>query len=138
MVSLPKKIPIWGVVGLVLLASVGTGAALTIVTVDNNPLNPGSGTVTSSTDLTLKSQDLIYTGTDVTAADVTVSNAVASDHTGDIQVVIQDSSGTIVGQGTATSVTFTGSSDTPTSVTLDTSVDMSKVGSVEVVVEQTS
>lgn len=137
MVSIKRKIPIWAVLIIVLVSLAGSAAALTIVNVDNNLINPGSGTVQSSTDLTLSSQNLNYEGTDVTGTDVTVNNAAASDHTGNIQVVLKDSAGSLE-TVEVTGVTFTAGQDTMTTVTFTTKHSMDTVSSVDVVVEQTS
>lgn len=138
MVSIKRKVPIWAVLMVVLVAVAGSAAALTVVNVDNNPLNPGSGAVQGSADLTLNSQSLVYSGTNVTATDVNVSNSVTTDHTGDIQVVLKDSTGTILETKGITGVTFTGSSDTVTTVTFASEHPMTDVAAIDVVIEQTS
>lgn len=134
MVSIKRKIPVWAVLLVVLVSIAGSAAALTIVNVDNNPLNPGSGTVQGSDQLTLQSQNLNYEGTNVTGTDVTVNSTAASDISGTIQVVLKDSSGTSL-EVVETSATFLAGADTTTTVSFTTDHSMDTVSSVDVVVE---
>lgn len=134
MVSIKRKIPIWAVLLVVLVSIAGSAAALSIVNVDNNPLNPGSGSVQGSDHLTLQSQNLNYEGTNVTGTDVTVNSTAASDISGTIQVVLKDSSGNSL-EVVETSASFLAGADTTTTVTFTTDHSMDTVSSVDVVVE---
>ena len=135
--KLRSSIPIWAVIALVIVVSAGTAAAVTIVTIDANPIAPGSGTLSGSSDLTLNSQDLQYSGNNVTAVDVNVSNSAASDRTGNVYVVLQDSSGNTVASETVTDQTFTANSDTITTASFTTEHAPDTFSRVEVNVEET-
>ena len=135
--KLRSSIPIWAVIALVIVVSAGTATAVTIVTIDANPIAPGSGTLSGSSDLTLNSQELQYSGNNVTAVDVNVSNSAASDHTGDVYVVLQDSSGNTVASETVTDQTFTANSDTITTASFTTEHAPDTFSRVEVNVEET-
>lgn len=137
MVSIKRKIPIWAVLMIALVAVAGSAAALAIVNVDNNPLNPGSGSIEGSTDMTLKSQSLVYSGTNVTGTDVVVNNT-GVEHTGNIQVVLEDSAGNPLETKEMTGVIFAASSDTTTRVEFASEHSMADVSSIDVVVEQTA
>lgn len=123
---------------VVLVAVAGSAAALTVVNVDNNPLNPGSGTVLGSADMTLQTQSLVYSGTNVTATDVTVNNSATTEHTGDIQVVLKDSAGNTLETTEMTGVTFAAGSDTTTQVSFASEHPMADVAGIDVVIEQTA
>ena len=136
--KLRSGIPTWAVIALVIVVSAGTATAVTIVTIDANPIAPGTGTLSGSSDLTLDSQDLQYSGTNVTAVDVNVTNTAASDHTGDVYVALQDSSGNTVASENVTGQTFTGGATTTTTVSFSSEHAPDTFSRVEVNVEETA
>jgi hypothetical protein len=128
-------------VGLVALL-VGGGlaaAAVTITQANPNKIAPGEGQVQGSTDMTIDSQSLSYSGVNATGVTVDVNNAGTTDHTGDVHISVKKADGTIVdsttksgqnfaGNGTVTSVSYTFSSELP----------IDSFSKLEVVVEQTA
>lgn len=121
-----------------LIVSAGTAAAVSILTVNPNPISPANGTLSSSADLTVDSQSLVYSGTDVTGVDIGVKNTAGSSHTVDVHVALVDSGGTTVATKTKSSVSVAASSTTTVSVTFASSQSVSTFTTVEITVEETA
>jgi hypothetical protein len=127
-------------VGLVALV-VGGGlaaAAVTISQANPNEVAPGEGQVTGSTNLSIDSQSLSYSGVNATGVTVDVNNTGMTDHTGDVHISIKKSDGTIVDSKTYTGKTFT--QDSVTSVTYDfpSELPIDSFSKLEVLVEDTT
>lgn len=88
---------------VMLMVSASTAAAVSIILLDTNPVAPGEGLLSGSSDLVLESQSLTYTGNNATGTDVVVNNTGASSHTVDIHYAIKNTtSGTVVESGVVT------------------------------------
>lgn len=133
--STPKAVVV--LLAIVVVAG-GVGAAVTIATLGVSPVAPGAGTLSGSDVLSIDSQELQYTGTDVTAVNVSVNNTDSTDHNVDIYVALENTtSGEVVASETLSGVTVSANSVTSTTVTLSNSVSVSEFDKVEVNVEQT-
>lgn len=120
------------------LVSAGIGAGVTIVTLSVSPISPGAGTLTGSNVLSIESQELQYTGNNVTGVNVTVNNTDTSSHTVDIHVALRNTtSGTVVRETTLSGVTVSAGTAETFTVSLSPSVSTADFDKVEVNVEQT-
>lgn len=120
----------------VLLLSAGTAVAVTLTTLNFNPLEPGKGPLTDSA-LVIDSEQIEYNGLNATGVTLDVNNTDTGDHTGDVHVALLNASGGVVTSGSQTGLTFTGG--TVTSVTVPvTSTNVTKFDTVEVRIEETS
>lgn len=122
----------------VVVISASVGAAVTIATLGVSPIAPGAGTLTGAEDLSIESQELQYSGSDVTAVNVTMNNTGTTDHTVDLYVALENTtSDTVVEEQTVTGVSVAAGSTNTTQVTLPNSVPVSEFDRVEVNAEQT-
>lgn len=127
------------IVALVLLLSVGTAVAVTIITIDPNTIAPGEGTLSGSADLTLDSQSLTYTGNNVTGTDVAVNNTGTSDHEADVHYALRNTtSDTVVESGTVSAPTLTAGNVTTVSITFTDEHSVDTFDKLEINVEQTA
>lgn len=120
------------------VVSAGIGAAVTIVTLGVSPVAPGAGTLAGSDVLSIDSQELQYTGTNVTGADIVVNNTDTDPHSVDVHVALRNTtSGTVVRSTTVTSVNVPAGGTTNATVSFTDSVSVGEFDKVEVTVEQT-
>lgn len=120
------------------VVSAGVGAGVTIAALSVSPIAPGAGTLTGSGVLTIDSQELQYTGTNVTAVNATINNTDTASHTVDIHVALRNTtSGTVVSEATVTGVSVAAGSTTTATVSLPSPVTTDEFNRVEVNVEQT-
>lgn len=138
--AIHRKIPTFALVAIALIVGMGVAAAaVTIVQTDPNPIAPGEGTVKGSTDLSIDSQSLSYSGVNATGVDVTVMNGGSVDHTGDVHISVKTAGGTVVESKTFTGETFTGNSTASTvSFTFSKERPVDSFADVEVLVEETA
>lgn len=112
--------------------------AVAITSLSPSPVAPGAGTLTGSDVLTIDSQELLYTGNNVTDVNVSVNNTDTTSHTVDIHVaLINTTSGETVRAETITGVSIGAGTVKTSTVTLTNSVSVSEFDKVEVNVEQT-
>lgn len=112
--------------------------AVAITSLSPSPIAPGAGTLTGSDVLTIDSQELLYSGNNVTDVNVSVNNTDTTSHTVDIHVaLINTTSGETVRSETITGVSIGAGTVKTSTVTLTNSVSVSKFDKVEVTVEQT-
>lgn len=119
---------------------VGSGlaaAAVTISQANPNKIAPGEGQVQGSTDMSIDSQSLSYSGVNATGVTVDVNNTGTSDHTGDVHISVKKSDGTVVESKTFSGKTFTSGSVTSVSYTFPNELPIDSFSKLEVVVEQT-
>lgn len=122
------------VVAVALCSAVVTASIVT--TDDPNPATAVEGSLQPSSDVSVVSQELQYSGTNVTAVEITVNNTANSDRTGDINLAIYDDTGTSLTTTTVSGETFTAGSETTVVVAVDeTSIE--NVATVEATVEVT-
>lgn len=120
------------------VVSAGIGAGVAVVTLGVSPIAPGTGTLAGSNVLTIQSQELQYTGNDVTAVNVTINNTDTSPHTVDIHLALRNTTaGTVVQSQTITGVTVPAGSTNTVQITLSPSVSVTEFDQIEVNVEQT-
>lgn len=121
----------------VIIISSGTAVAVTLTALDFNPLEPGQGPLTDSA-LAIESEQLNYQGLNATGVTLTVNNTDAGDHTGNVTVLLRDTSdGSAVGSATATGITFTGGTTTDVTVSFTNSHNVTTFDTVEVRIEET-
>lgn len=123
---------------VVSLVSGGAAAAVTITTLDTNPVSPGAGSLSEASDLSINSTNLVYEGTNVTAADVTVNNSASADSTVNIHVALKTSTGTAAETQTLSGKTVTASSSATFNVSFSSTPGVDEFSDIEVTVEQTA
>lgn len=128
------KIPVW-VVAVVVLLAAGTVAAVTVGTLNFNPIEPAEGTVSNSADLSISSSDITYSGLTATQVNVTVSNSGGSSHGIAANLTVKDSGGTVLDSGSTTDSVPSGGS---VELSFNINVQVSNLAEVEILVEQTS
>lgn len=122
----------------VTVLSSGVGAGVAIVSLGVSPIAPGAGTLSGSNVLTLESQELLYSGNNVTDVNVSVNNTDGSSHTADIHVVLRNTTaGSVVAEETVTGVSLPANTVTTTTVTLSAPVAVDEFDKLEVTVEET-
>lgn len=138
--GIQRNIPTFVLVGIALLVGMGVAAAaVTIVQTNPNPIAPGEGTVQGSTDLSIESQSLSYSGVNATGVDVNILNSGTVDHTGDVHISVKTASGTVVESNTFTGQTLAGNSTTTTvSFTFTKERPVDTFAEIEVLVEETA
>jgi len=136
--SFPIKTSTIAVALVALVVGAGfAAAAVTISQANPNKVAPGEGQVQGSTDMTIDSQSLSYSGVNATGVTVDVNNTGTSDHTGDVHISVKKSDGTIVDSKTYTGKTFTSGSVTSVTYTFASELPIDSFSKLEVVVEQT-
>ena len=124
------------VLAISLLSGVAA-AAVTVATLNTNPIAPGAGTLNEASDLAIDSTDLVYEGTDVTSMDVTVSNAGGSSVTVDIHVAFLDSTDAVVESQTLSGKSIGSGSSKTFTASLSSTPGVDEFSNIEVTVEQT-
>lgn len=133
--STPKAVAALVAISVV---SAGVGAGVTIVTLGVSPVAPGAGTLTGSDVLSIDSQELQYSGNNVTAINVTVNNTDTTSHTVDVHVaMVNTTSGETVRTTTVSGVSIAANSTNTVTATISPSVSVGEFNKVEVNVEQT-
>lgn len=119
---------------VVLLTSVSTATATSVLVRDPNPIVPVKGTLSASADLSVDEQRFVYEGVNITAVEVVVNNTGAA-HTGTVHAALKDGSGTVVASAT-TSTTFAGGGTTTVTLSVPEQ-SVADVSTVESTVQQT-
>lgn len=124
---------------VMLLVSASTAAAVSIILLDTNPIAPGEGLLSGSSDLVLESQSLTYVGNNATGTDVVVNNTGASSHTVDIHYAIKNTtSGTVVESGVVSGQSMPANTATTVSITFNSEHPVDTFHKLEVNVEETT
>lgn len=101
-----------------------------------NPVTPAQGTLVQS-NLTVDSQELLYTGMKVDGLNVTVNNTdTANGYNAELYMAIRDKNGTLQVEDTATA-TFTAGEVKTVQFTF-VAQDVQEVSKIEVMVKETS
>lgn len=126
-------------VGLIgaLVVSAGAAAAVSIITADPNPIAPAEGTLSGSSNITVDSQSLTYSGTDATGVDVVVNNTGSSGHTVTLHFVLEDSTGNEIENTTVSGVSVSAGSTRTVTWTFNNAHSVDTFSKVEVTVEVT-
>lgn len=112
--------------------------AVAITTLSPSPVAPGAGTLTGSDVLSIDSQELVYTGNNVTDVNVSVNNTDTTSHTVDIHVaLVNTTSGETVRAETVSGVSIAAGTVETVTVGLTNSISVDEFDKVEVNVEQT-
>lgn len=122
---------------LVLVISAGTAGATSMLVRSPNPIVPVEGSLSGSNDLTVDSQQLTYTGTEIDGLTVAVNNTAGTSHEGVVHIALRNSSGDLVAEQTTSTQTFSSNRVTNVSVTFANSHSVANVTRVEATVEQT-
>jgi len=133
----PGTIPVWAV----LLAGVvlsGSAVAVPILSLSLNPIDGGSGAVHNSTALVIDSQQLTYTGENVSGMTIVVNNTGTSDLSGDVTVVLRTIDGSVIERKTQTGTVFSSSDSTTVILTFDSAHPVGSFSLTKVTVERTS
>lgn len=137
--EIPTKTPTIAIALAALLLGAGVAAAAVSITQANpTPIAPGQGQVQGSTDLSIDSQSLSYSGVNATGVTVSVNNTGSAEHTGDIHITVKASDGTVLESSTTTGVTFAAGSVTSHSFTFSQERPVDSFTNLEVVVEETA
>lgn len=104
---------------------------------ETNSIVAVEGALSDSNDLTVDSQRLTYSGTEIQGVSVVVNNTGAT-HEGVAHVALRDSSGSLVTAKSTSTQTFAGSDTTTVTVTFASAHSVATVSRVEATVEQTS
>ncbi|MXR40196.1 hypothetical protein GRX01_02330 [Halobaculum sp. WSA2] len=136
MTSLNAVISIKLALLLVVVTSVGTATAVTVLDRNPDPIVPVRGDISGSTDLTVDAQRLTYDGINVTGVTVTVNNTGTTDHTGAVHLALKNGS-TTVASSTVTGEQFAAETTTNTTIDLGSDYAVSDVDRVEVTIERT-
>lgn len=119
----------------ILVTSTGAAAAVTVLVKNPDPIQPVEGHLMNAGDLTVDSQSLTYSGTDVTGLEVVVNNTGGNSHDVVLHFALRDSSGTLV-DSTKQSKTISATS-TRTVTWSFGPYSVSSFSKVEVTIEQT-
>lgn len=131
------SLPLRAALALVLITSVGTAAATSMLDRDPNSIVAVEGALSDSNDLTVDSQRLTYSGTEIEGVSVVVNNT-GTTHEGVAHVALRDSSGNLVASKSTSTQTFAGSDTTTVTVTFASAHSVANVSRVEATVEQTA
>lgn len=131
----PKLVAVLAAVSVV---SAGVGAGVAVVTLGVSPIAPGAGTLTGSDVLAIDSQELQYSGNNVTAVNATINNTDSTSHTVDVHVaLVNTTSGETVRTATVSGVSVAANSTKTVTATISPEVSVASFNKVEVNVEQT-